>query len=283
MTKRRGALASGGRSNQRWSRLVEERNVRQAIYGTIARYTIAVVPRAGAKASSGVCVCFDGERFVATAAHVIESCGPADVDFMVRPPVPLALLESKSEIPLRIHKVKLSRRFPAPIQTITRSSDLEDVALLRLSTVPRNMSHIEFHDMAAYSTPRKIEGGVLVIGFPTELGHPVRVGGTVGTAGFLHIEITNVSNRTLSTDEYNPALHFLVDFARPGPSEHHANAPYGLSGAGVWKVRPLFERALFDARRLRLVGIQSSWSQRKQLLIVTHISRLKRLFPKSRL
>lgn len=111
------------------------------------------------------------------------------------------------------HTLKLSRRFPAPIDTITRSSDLEDVALLRLSAVPREMSHIEFHDVAAYAIPRKIEGGVLVIGFPTELGYPVRAGGTVGTAGFLHIEPTNVSNRTLSTDKYDPALHFLVDFA----------------------------------------------------------------------
>jgi len=248
---------------------------RAAIYGAIARHTIAISTHEGAETSSGVCVSYGGEHFVATASHVVEHCAPNDLSFMARSG-PLRLI-NKNEVDAYLRHAKLSTRFHPPIDRIIRSSPIEDIALLRLSEIPAEMRAVQFHHLEGYRARYKVKDGVFVVGFAKALTRVVQVGSKVGGAVFLHIEPTDVRSIKLTTDDYDSKFHFLVDFPRPMASEESVSHPRGLSGTGVWKIERMPGKNEIWAPILRLVGIQSAWVEKKQVLIVTRTSRLVRL------
>ena len=112
MPRRRGALRSAA-----------DEHGEVAFAEAMADRTVAVIARRPDKPpeeealGSGVCITYVGEFFIMTAAHVVERCGPADIDLLARPRAP------PTRNPARL---VTSTRFHPPITEIVVSPGGQD-------------------------------------------------------------------------------------------------------------------------------------------------------------
>src|SRR5712692_11939240 len=187
----------------------EDKHVLEALQGTVARRTVAIVFRDGLKVGSGVCLKHKNEYFVVTAAHVVEGKHPQDIYFIALPDAPLATTPSRMEF---------SEGFLPPIADITISAHSpDDLALLRLCFLPPEMRHMEFYEPEPQDRAAPVRKQVILHGFPGESGRIIMMEGETAGAVFPYFDYPPVTRVTKEVTghlrqgilQYRPPIHFL--------------------------------------------------------------------------
>lgn len=225
---------------------------------------------------TGVCLTLDGEFFVVTAAHMLEHLSTSTLylvpkpkgDYVAAPAVPPS-------------SARYSDGFEPTIATVlfpARHKSQEDVALLHLQGRPRELQDAYFYPVDLIAPPPLRPGiQVMLAGFPVETTHMARAGDKripISSPVFDAPRVVRVplSSKLRLTKDYNPALHFVLEFPDlPGNPITH---PRGMSGGGVWALDSV--GAVWQPT-LRLVGIQVAWHESLRLLTVTRIKRVWRI------
>jgi hypothetical protein len=257
----------------------EQESALEALHETIAHRTVAIVPEESLECGSGVCIRYAQEYFVVTAAHLVERRPLNDILFIAPPDAPLVMTWPPTAF---------SERFLPPIVDVAVSpNSMDDLALLRLKSRPREMRHLEFYEPTLPEPPRLLRKQVILHGFPVESirVHHTRQEAVGGVFPYFdYPSITRVSARESAAlrrakHPYRPLLHVLLRFPAVPPDSPLLKHPGGLSGAGLWKgPRKPANSALWLPTKARLVGIQVGWSEKRELLIATRSSRVWRLF-----
>jgi hypothetical protein len=272
-----------------WSPQDLQDQARLAIFEAVAWHTIVLgpprsVPKEKFTHGSGVCVEYGGRPFIVTAQHVLDEMealgfSSGDVRVGTRSPKPFEV-NLTGKIPTLIRSVSLNETRTLPIDAVSKSSDLDDLALLRLSGVPSDFDPIRFHLVEDNRMSPDVGVPVLVVGHPSqELFTPdigkkeIRM-----TTGTYALEAYVVEYKERGLIKFESSRHYLVDFKTGGDSKEYLQSTRGMSGAGVWLLPPSVPRnQIWDGTRVRLVGIQVSWYEGVKLLKVTRIERLLEL------
>jgi hypothetical protein len=274
MTADRDRIGAAMKAKRATEPTDQDKNARIALEERISRRTVAVVPRVGLEQGSGICVAYKRQHFVVTAAHVVEGLKPQDVYFIAMPDGPLATTPARAAF---------SERFLPPIVDVTLSPNPnDDLALLRLETKPREMSHMDFLEPQLPEPPSLVRKQVMIHGFPSESMRMMKVEDETAGAVFPYFDypyIAHVTRRTMhalgkAQPPYHPILHVLLDFPGIPKDSDKLKNPRGLSGGGVWKGPKLNPGALWLPNRSRLAGILIRWSEKRGLLVATRSKRV---------
>jgi hypothetical protein len=245
-------------------RVAEAKAHEEAIGGTLARYTVGLVPDDGLKIGTGVLVSSGADRYVATARHFVRDVlQNGDVYCLPKSRGTTRILE-KDDVPgmLARGELPLVDRVLLPITRRILSADGSDVALLRLQCTPSELSEMEFYPLEN-ARSEAAELYVIVCGFPFDL---TLVNAATRQAAAFSRPVHGVL-RTVSEPEYIPHRNLVVAYK----NFEGTLAAAGMSGGGVWSPPALptasAERP-WDPRNLVLLGIQigqfsrepSSWT-----------------------
>jgi hypothetical protein len=272
-----------------WSPQNLQDEARRAIAEAITWHTVSLspprsVPTKKFTHGSGVCIEYMGRPFIVTAQHVldeIEELGfpPGDVRVGTRSPKPLEINLS-GKIPKRVRGISVNETVVLPIDSVSESTDLDDLALLHLPGAPGDYNPIRFHVVDANRISPSIGAEVLVVGHPSQELFTPDIGKeeTRWMTGTYALEAYVVDYKERGLEIFDSSAHYLVDFETGGESKEYLQSARGMSGAGVWLLPPSVPRTqIWDGTRVRLVGIQVSWYESVKLLKVTRIERLLEL------
>ncbi len=272
-----------------WSPQDLQDQARRAIFEAVTWHTVSLspprsVPTKKFTHGSGVCVAYAGRPFIVTAQHVLDEMealgfSPGDVRVGTRSPKPFEV-NSTGKIPKRIRGVNRNNTRVFPMDGVTKSSDLDDLALLRLPGVPSDYDLVRFHLVEDNRTSPDTPTPVLVVGHPSQELFTPDLGKQemrMATRTYI-LEAYVVEYKKRGLVKFETSRHYLVDFKTGGDSKEYLQSARGMSGAGVWLLPPSVPRnQIWDGTRVRLVGIQVSWYEGVKLLKVTRIERLLEL------
>lgn len=247
----------------------------QAVLEAVAWHTVAIVPEKRLELATGVCLRFRDEYWVVTAGHAIKAWGLDRVFFITRPPVTL-LTAAKGDLVRRFREEgSAHERFRPTIVGYVESDVVEDLILLRLAEPEGG---IQFHALETAISSPTVGEQVLIFGLPMETARNATdavSGEKAGMVFFTFDWLPVVDRSEQDFMDYDPRVHFLVDFPEgPDPTDY-VTEPHGLSGAGLWRPpRPAPKDRIWNPRTVTLVGIQTGWYSRSRLLKATRIERV---------
>lgn len=222
--------------------------------------------------ATGVCITYEGEYFVVTAAHVLEPW-PETLYLIPKPPGTYAMMPPAT--------ARSQGFVPSIVEALPPKNPKDDVTVLRLSGRPKDLPEEHFYvtDLTP-PPPVRPEKQVLLLGHPVALTttRPVRgdlIPESCPMSDAPRVQEVPRSSKLRRTGEYSDVLHFALDFPEHPGSE--VNEPEGLSGGGVWL--PYLVSGGAYQTGVRLAGIQIGWHQigwhrGERLLVVTRINRV---------
>jgi hypothetical protein len=162
----------------------------------------------------------------------------------------------------------------------------DDLALLHLRFLPREMRHMEFYEPHYTDRAAPVRKQVILHGFPWESSRILTMEGETAGAVFPYFDYPRVTRVTKQVTEqlrhgileYRPIIHFLLGFPSLPPDGPLLKDPRGLSGGGLWKAPRMGKDAgVWSPTKARLVGILIGWSPRGEVLVATRSNRVWRL------
>jgi len=227
---------------------------------------------------SGVCIEYKDELFILTAAHLIEGCGPADIDLLARPEAPLTR---------KPDRLVSSERFHPAIAGITLSPGAQDgpddLALLHLSGRPPEMAHVAFYPATVEQPVKPIRKQVGIFGFPFESTRVLRRAPELGRGAFPYWDsppVARVSRATVRSlmrarPPYRSSVHVLLrfpDLPFTGDNRNQLHDPQGLSGGAAWGLGRREPNKPWTPVA-KPVAIIIAYARRHDVLVATRIKR----------
>lgn len=240
----------------------------RALTEYVARFTLALYfPGKNNQYRSGIYCALDAHRFVVTASHELEEAQVRDVDGISRARQALEKEPYPKDRPWSKDK-RLGQRFKLPIHRFRLTpADPLDLLVMEVAGLPDCEGWLEPYDLgnALTSVPSTTEP-VLGIGYPVEHAKTRQAGPkVVELRASLLAHGTFIREPSPPPDNFDPQYHFLMmhnDKKRVHPS--------GMSGGPVWKI-PTSDATIWSPTRAQLVGVQSSYYTRLELLKATKV------------
>ncbi len=238
---------------------------------------------------SGICVEYAKRPFVVTARHVVDGLealgfSPSEFAIGTRSAEPLKI-NFTGRIPKRVGGVPQNEARCLPFSDLSRSSSMDDLAILHLPGEVEDFAPLRFHVLQNDRMSPDPGTGVFVVGSPSqEMMIPNRRGGELAISiGPYVLEAFVVEHREELLARYDHTFdrehHYLVDFETGGEEKDYLQSPDGMSGGGVWlPPTSVAKDQVWVGTRSTLVGVQIAWFRSVKLLKVTRVERVLELF-----
>jgi hypothetical protein len=241
----------------------------------------------GFEHGTGVAVRHKNNRYIVTAAHVLEK-EPKDENLIIIGKPDSVLKEVKKEEMRAAFFYGTHGTLESSIGSQVRIVDrltkegIGDIAALKVENTEQELPYTVFHDLSGQGQT-DIRAGLSVVigGFPGELALHAqhRRTGQKQVAVFTYFGMHDVVPFPESPEKIDrmspphPKIDFLADF----PDNIGSCDPKGMSGGGAWSI-PLAKKCdLWSAHKSQLLGIQSGLYRERKLLRLVRIERVLEL------
>lgn len=189
----------------------------------------------------------------------------------------------KHQIPLYV-SLNAENQLPVPLNDAIfcgTEEDCRDVAAVRLSKA--SADEISRHKTFLAHDHIRLDGCTgdalyAFVGFPMAWS-PQLIGGTTVHSSPLRYLCRPYQGSRNSTTDYDPQVHFLLEFSRDAieVADHVASRlpePHGISGCGIWRLCEWSARGLdsFSPSAATLVAIQHTWFATSNYIQTTQIA-----------
>ena len=250
-----------------------EENMKQAIAEAVDWHSVVIdvslASGEGPKWGTGALIKTAGKIFIVACRHVVKpQYKNEDLRFLYRPNSTL-IFENKEEVrKVPFHKIDKAYSRTIPVAKRFYSDETDDLALIELDPSTDGIKDLLFSQVTiTNSKTPKVSTQVFLMGFSEELARKVTKHGD--RAVFPYFEATKITDKKISSDDFDTKRHFLIDFAINEASVD----PHGLSGCGVWSRLPPEKDRVWTAN-IYLIGIQTGYFKENQVLKATKIERL---------
>lgn len=246
----------------------------RALTEYVSRFTLALYfPGRNDQYRSGIYCALDKHHFVVTASHELHEAQVKDVDGISRARQVLEKDPYPKERPWSKDK-RPGERFKLLVQSFRLTpEDPLDLLVMDVDPLPRCEGWLEPYDLAnAVTTVPTTSEPVLGIGYPVEHAKMRQAGpNVVELRASLLTHGTFIREPSPRPDNYDPLYHFLMMH-----NDKKRIHPRGMSGGPIWKI-PSTEVTIWSPTGAQLVGVQSSYYTRLELLKATKVEHVIRL------
>jgi len=244
----------------------------------IARHTVGIAALRNQAIGTGILISDGPDRYILTAAHVIEGAEPKGVNFWFRPPAPIIEKPAMEATSREVGALTAGISAPIPNVAIDRQADLALLSVDPSFQLPDGSEWYPISRSREFAPWRTDLDGlsVFLFGFPTDNVRPVAV---VGNNIFHFLgcgsSVTHYSNQlNLSVwnklpIKFNAKKDFVIEYNGLG----QGIGPHGFSGGGVW-VTAVDHRALVWNPDPVLIGVTHNHFPKLGVLAATKLPRV---------
>lgn len=197
----------------------------------ILRSTVGIAINDNTSIGTGIFVSFRGERFVLTAAHVIQGVSLSKIRYFVPPSTSLRELSMRNVFQF-CESAHTGEAFKIADGAII--DDLNDLAAIPLHPLQSLPSHVHFVPVEDCLDTIRNGASILIVGFPVANSALVEnAEGLTRALGITSEHATyreELQTRCAQSLTYDPEVHFLIEYSRM----EDGIRPSGFSGAAAW-------------------------------------------------
>lgn len=248
---------------------------RRATEEKIARYTVGIAVERNTGIGTGTLVLVGEDRFVLTAAHVIEGSNPAEIRFWLRPPKPMVEKAAADTQNSEIGGFTLGEQLPIADIWFDPKNDVAAIKLDAAFALPEAAELYDTRRSYEFMSweDKKLDGLSLVLfGFPIANSREVFIESNrsfrfLGCATHLSEYSLDLNKTAWSglSSKYSPSKDFVFKY-------HGSDdlTPQGFSGGGVWVLAESPERAVWRPEPI-LIGLVHHYAPKAGLLIASKL------------